>query len=116
MTAVALLLARGGSVFATDLSETRAGYVRKNFTVEDGLSSNHVDAIVQTGDGFLWVGTDKGLLRFDGRHFTSIGLLAQASPLSVSSLAVGPDGAIWVGTRSGVVRIAGGQSVESAHV
>jgi signal transduction histidine kinase/ligand-binding sensor domain-containing protein len=116
MTAVALLLTQGGSVFAADLSETRAGYARKNFTVEDGLSSNHVDAIVQTGDGFLWVGTDKGLLRFDGRHFMPISLLPEASPLSVSALAVAPDGALWVGTRNGVARIAGGQSGDSGHV
>jgi ligand-binding sensor domain-containing protein len=113
---VALLLTLGRSVFALDSLETNGGYVRKGFTVEDGLSSNNVDAIVQTADGFLWVGTKGGLLRFDGRHFTPISLLPQASPLSVSALAVAPDGALWVGTGNGVARIAGGQTGDSGHV
>jgi signal transduction histidine kinase/ligand-binding sensor domain-containing protein len=113
---VALFLALSGSVFAFDSLETTDGYARKSFTVEDGLSSNNVNAIVQTGDGFLWVGTKEGLLRFDGRHFMPISFLQQASPLSVSALAVAPDGALWVGTGNGVARIAGGQTGDSGHV
>ncbi len=44
-------------------------YVRANFTVEDGLSSNIVNAVLQTRDGFLWAGTAGGLVRFDGIDF-----------------------------------------------
>src|SRR4029077_12726436 len=44
-------------------------YVRKNFTIEDGLPDSHVNAIVQSQNGYLWVGTDGGLARFDGQHF-----------------------------------------------
>ncbi len=36
---------------------------------EDGLPSNHVTALTQTEDGYLWVGTDRGLARFDGKRF-----------------------------------------------
>jgi ligand-binding sensor domain-containing protein len=82
-----------------------SGYVRRNFTVEDGLLSNIVYAVLQTRDGFLWVGTREGLLRFDGRHFTRIEFLPNASPVSAVALAEAPDGALWVGTRVGVARM-----------
>src|ERR1700730_15576541 len=101
---VGLLIGFGGRARAIDLPES-AGYVRKNFTVEDGLLSNNVNALLQTRDGFLWIGTQDGLLRFDGRHFTPIQFLPQASPILVSALAEAPDGALWVGTRAGLARI-----------
>jgi len=106
MIGVVLLLALGRNVLALDSLVTNGGYVRKSFTVEDGLSSNNVNAIAQTEDGFFWVGTKEGLLRFDGRHFTPISLLPQPSPLSVSALAVAPDGAAssFVGTMTGFYR------------
>jgi hypothetical protein len=40
-----------------DPPEPASGYVIKNFTVEDGLLSNEVNVILQTRDGFLWIGT-----------------------------------------------------------
>jgi len=109
-----LLIGFGGPARAMDLSEL-AGYIRKNFTVEDGLLSNNVNAVLQTRDGFLWIGTQDGLLRFDGRHFTPIEFLPQASPILVSALAEAPDGALWVGTRGGLARIPSGGSSELGH-
>ena len=41
----------------------------RNYTVDDGLSSNHVYGIVQDSVGFIWFGTDNGLCRFDGCEF-----------------------------------------------
>ena len=111
----ALLVSFGGRATALDLSQTTVGYVRKNFTVEDGLLSNRVNAVVQTRDGFLWIGTEEGLLRFDGRHFTPIEFLPQASPVSVSALAEAPDGALWVGTKAGLARIPSGGLSELGH-
>src|SRR5882762_3151121 len=40
--------------------------------VEDGLPDNIVDAITQTPDGYLWLGTQGGLVRFDGVHFSTV--------------------------------------------
>jgi hypothetical protein len=91
---VGLLIGFGGPARAIELPEP-ASYVRKNFTVEDGLLSNNVNAVLQTRDGFLWIGTQDGLLRFDGRHFTPIQFLPQASPILVNALAEAPDGALW---------------------
>jgi PAS domain S-box-containing protein len=95
--------------------EPASGYVIKNFTVEDGLLSNEVNVILQTRDGFLWIGTAEGLLRFDGRHFTPIKFLPQDSPILVRALAEGPDGALWVGTPGGLARISSGGSNEPDH-
>jgi ligand-binding sensor domain-containing protein len=95
------------SARAVDPSQPATSYIRTAFTVEDGLSSNVVNAIVQTRNGFLWIGTDAGLNRFDGRHFTPIyfrGPQATSQGI-VSALAEGPDGDLWIGTSAGLVRI-----------
>ena len=91
-----------------DLNRPAATYIRTTFTVEDGLSSNVVNVIVQTRNGFLWIGTDAGLNRFDGRHFTPIYFRDPSSTPQgiVSALAEGLDGDLWIGTNAGLVRIA----------
>ena len=63
---VLLGLRATGSDF--DLAET-AGTLRIWHSLE-GLPSDSVTAIIQTHDGFLWVGTSSGLVRFDGIKFT----------------------------------------------
>jgi len=113
---VAVLVSLGNRAIALDEPQPASGYVRRNFTVEDGLLSNIVYAVLQTRDGFLWVGTREGLLRFDGRHFTRIEFLPQASPVSAVALAEAPDGALWVGTRGGVARIPSGEAGESGRI
>ena len=44
----------------------------RHFSVEDGLSSNSVRALMQDKYGFLWIGTDEGLNRYDGDHFGKV--------------------------------------------
>ncbi len=81
-------------------------YIRTTFTVEDGLSSNVVPAVLQTRDGFLWVGTREGLLRFDGRHFTTVYFPQRTlGAVSVIALAEGPDGGVWIGGTEGLAKI-----------
>jgi signal transduction histidine kinase/ligand-binding sensor domain-containing protein len=96
------------SARAVDPNQPAASYIRTTFTVEDGLSSNVVNAILQTKNGFLWIGTDAGLNRFNGRHFTPIYFRGPKSRQQgiVSTLAEGPDGDLWIGTSAGLVRIA----------
>src|SRR5580704_2322310 len=93
---------------ALDPNQPANSYLRTTFAVEDGLSSNVVNTIVQTRSGFLWIGTDAGLDRFDGRHFTPIYFRGPGSTPqgSVSALAEGPDGDLWIGTSAGLFRIA----------
>ena len=53
------------------------------FSTEDGLSSNHVNYVTKDSRGFIWVGTETGLNKFDGYSFTSLKLPSGADhPLS----------------------------------
>lgn len=93
-----------------DLAET-AGTLRV-WRVADGLSSDSVTAILQSRDGFLWVGTSAGLVRFDGVKFTPMPLavVATNSPVSVTSLCEDSDGALWIGTQQdGLFQLIHGQ-------
>jgi PAS domain S-box-containing protein len=91
---------------ALDPGQPVSSYLRKYFTMEDGLPSNDVHTVVQTENGFLWVGTDAGLARFDGKRFMPINIrggIAQQIP--VRSLMVTPEGDLWVGTDAGLARL-----------
>lgn len=102
-------------LFALEPDPSENGYIRKNFTVEDGLLSNHVNTIVQGRDGFLWIGTEVGLQRFDGRHFAPVAFLPKPGPVAISSMAEAPDGTLWVGTRAGVAQIVKERMSDPAH-
>src|SRR5271154_4396794 len=67
----------------------------------DVLPSDSITAIVQTRDGFLWVGTSGGLVRFDGIKFTGHRLtsLATNKTVFVTALCEDSHGSLWVGTR-----------------
>ncbi len=84
-----------------------ADYIRTDYTVEDGLPDNVVDAIVETENGLLWLGTQSGLASFDGRQFSQISLQTDGFPAqgAVHSLLESSSGDLWVGTQAGVVRI-----------
>ena len=72
---------------------------------QDGLPANGVNAITQTRDGFLWVGTQIGFVRFDGDEFKLFNLPDKPEFRSqiISSLARSTNGGLWFGIRSGSV-------------
>ena len=93
-----------------DLAET-AGTIRIWHT-QDGLPSDSVTAIVQTRDGFLWLGTSAGLVWFDGVKFTRLNLTASTSddPVYVTALCEDSDGDLWIGTQqNGLFQFAQGR-------
>ena len=73
----------------------------RHFSVEDGLSSNSVRAIMQDKYGFMWLGTDDGLNRYDGVSVKVYNLNPQGSNDYISSLYETADN-IWIGTENGV--------------
>ena len=80
----------------------------------DGLPSDSVTAILQSRDGFLWIGTSGGLVRFDGVKFTEA--RPAVSPMNnltgVTALCEDSRGALWVGTQeNGVFELTGGATL-----
>src|SRR5690349_16260528 len=101
-----LILAAGAvSTYALDPGKTLSQYSVTVWTQQQGLPQDTVRAIAQTTDGFLWVGTDEGLARFDGYEFVVFGKDQSTLPSnSVNALAAGPDGSLWIGTPDGLTR------------
>ena len=73
----------------------------RRFSVENGLSSNSVRAIVQDKYGFLWFGSDDGQNRYDGITMKQYKLNPQGANEYISSLYDTSD-KIWVGIDEGV--------------
>ena len=87
---------------ATLRADSRLGdYSFTSWTVENGLPNNSVTCLLQTRDNFLWIGTAKGLVRFDGQVFQPVNLLRDGSPEPVDITALFEDtsGQLWIGTR-----------------
>ena len=97
--------------FATYAS-VRAQYSFDTWTVDAGLPTNNVRHVVQTPDGYLWLSTIDGLVRFDGVRFT---VFDKANTPGISSnrftdLYVDEGGTLWAGTEdSGLVAYSDGK-------
>jgi ligand-binding sensor domain-containing protein len=68
---------------------------------EQGLPQNSVRAMAQTSDGYMWVGNDDGVVRFDGARFVSFGLREGLNSGPVQTLFGDRAGALWIGTAGG---------------
>ncbi len=71
----------------------------------DGLPDNTVTALAQTPDGYMWIGTYGGLVRFDGRSFVAFNRSSEPEMPAdrIIAVEVGDDGAIWSATEEGNV-------------
>jgi signal transduction histidine kinase/streptogramin lyase len=89
------------SVATGAAASTDAGtrYSVTTWTEKDGLPSSQVRAIVQTGDGFLWLATSAGLVRFDGVTFTSN--VAGVPDGDVAVICAARDGGLWIALDDG---------------
>ena len=102
--AVAALLCQTVAVAAQSADES-PGFVHRSWTAEDGLPQNTVTAIARTTDGYVWLGTVKGVVRFDGVRFvaferaTTPGLADDR----VTQLLATASGDLWIGTEWGGV-------------
>ena len=100
---VALALFVAPECKALDAQLQVSQYQKQHWQMEDGLPHNYVFTILRAPDGYLLVGTDEGLARFDGVRFVpedldpTLGL----SKKWVLSMALARDGSIWTGTFDG---------------
>jgi len=83
-------------------------YAHTAWTVRDGFSMGAVFSIAQTPDGYLWLGAEFGLFRFDGVHVVLWQPPAgQQLPQKPYALLVTRDGTLWMGTFAGLVSLNG---------
>lgn len=81
------------------------GHLRfRHFTVDDGLISNSARALAQDKYGFLWVGTEEGLCRYDGREVREYRLPQPCTSQFIVSL-FATDNELWIGADDGLYRM-----------
>ncbi len=101
LLALALL---AGTAWGLDPRGSLAQYGRRVWQTDNGLPQNTVHAIVQTADGYIWLGTDDGLVRFNGVEFRVF--TAETTPAlgssAVQGLTVDGAGGLWVVTSGGL--------------
>jgi len=88
--------------------------LRDTFTSQNGLPQSTVEALTRTRDGYLWVGTQDGLARFDGNRFKVFNPQNTEGLTSshIRALSGGRDGTLWIGTQShGVAHVVEGKFI-----
>ena len=81
--------------------------------MQDGVFSATPNVISQTPDGYLWIGTQSGLMRFDGARFVpATNVSGQPMPeVRITSLKSARDGSLWIGTAYGLHRLKDGELI-----
>jgi signal transduction histidine kinase/ligand-binding sensor domain-containing protein len=95
----------GGFVFASGINSSAPDYSFDVWQAEQGLPQNAVTAIVQTRDGYLWLGTYNGLVRFDGVRFKvfDTGTTPEFKDSRITSLFEDAAGVLWIGHETGAL-------------
>ena len=112
---IVLLLANGA--FALDPRRALTQARLSVWTSDAGLPQNTIETILQTRDGYLWMGTEEGLVRFDGTRFVVSDRQSAPALRSafVSALFESADGTLWIGTYGGgLARLRQGR-IEAFH-
>src|SRR5260370_17135321 len=90
------LICLAGEARALDPNHTLSQYLREQWTTDINFPGGAIDAITQTADGYLWMGTEKGLVRFDGVNFRLTSSFSEFSGDAVSGLTTDGDGRLCV--------------------
>jgi signal transduction histidine kinase/ligand-binding sensor domain-containing protein/ActR/RegA family two-component response regulator len=77
-------------------------YSFRSYGSKDGLEFGSIEALLQDRDGFLWIGTQSGLYRYDGQRFELFTVAEGLPAPMVTALAETADGTLWVATTRGV--------------
>jgi ligand-binding sensor domain-containing protein/signal transduction histidine kinase len=108
-----LILLFGAPLGALDFDRRISQYAHTAWRTQDGAFSSVPVAFTQTTDGYLWIGTPDGLLRFDGVRFVPwTSPDGRQLPRSdIKSLLGARDGSLWIGTGRGLARWKNGELV-----
>src|ERR1044071_6666914 len=104
MVLICFMLACCSSALALDPALDVSQYAHKAWKIDDGFTNSEINAITQTPDGYLWLGTDLGLYRFDGQKNVQWHPPADQDLTSnwIFSLLAARDGTLWIGTAKGL--------------
>lgn len=104
-----LIVSTQARAWSADQNIRLSQYVHTAWRLQDGTFDSIPYRVAQTNDGYLWVGTLTGLLRFDGVHFVPWTLPPEARlPVwGVTALTATADGSLWIGTGT-LVRLKNG--------
>ncbi len=99
--ALGMVLACCVCAFGLDPSLDISQYAHTAWKIRDGFFKGYVSSIAQTPDGYLWLGTEFGLLRFDGVRAVpwQPPENQHVPPGAIFSLFVSRDGTLWIGAR-----------------
>lgn len=97
-----LLLAWAAPTFASGSGQSLRQLHHSKWTTNEGVPGQ-VGAIAQTTDGYLWLGSNRSLYRFDGVRFVQFRQSDGDTVATVSSMLASPDGGLWLGLRAGGV-------------
>jgi ligand-binding sensor domain-containing protein len=105
-----VVLLAPASVFALDPTRPIHQFIHDIWGKKAGLPQQAVNAIAQTTDGYLWLATEDGLVRFDGQKMKVFNLTntPELGVNDIRSLIADPDGGLWIGTGQRLVRMRGG--------
>jgi ligand-binding sensor domain-containing protein/signal transduction histidine kinase len=108
---VFLLLFSGNGAVALESHRDLSQLRHEVWLTESGLPQNTVHSIAQTRDGYIWVGTEEGLARFDGVKFTIFDKQNTPELKSnyIRALLADRFGALWIGTAEGLLRAQNGK-------
>ncbi len=101
-------LALAPRAYALDPARTLSQYVHRIWQVQQGLPQASIYSIVETHDGYLWLGTQTGLVKFDGVRFTTIDQMdgISSADIWVTQLLEDDQHALWIGTnQSGLLEL-----------
>jgi ligand-binding sensor domain-containing protein/signal transduction histidine kinase len=90
------------SLWALDPDKSIFQYNCQNWTRQSGLPADKVSTVIQTKDGYIWLGTQNGLFRFDGLAFTPVPVdLPQSQNREIRQLSRSKNGGFWFGINVG---------------
>lgn len=94
-----------GGMISVRAAQTTSDFIARVWQMEDGLPHNNVEAVAQTPDGYLWVGTTAGLARFDGARFVVFdgSNTPELEQSYIRVLRLMRDGSLWIGTAGGTL-------------
>ena len=99
----------------TSFHSNAQSFIFRNYSQNDGLPSSTINCISQTSEGYLWVGTQNGLARFNGKFFSPV-YSDSLSQAEVFALFKDKNGVLWVGYKDGSIFTVDGINIRRIYL